>query len=54
MDRNGAYRMIAAVSYPIGYPTRFRETLIVDVYTRQSDLVGQRNNTAWRTVSATN
>jgi hypothetical protein len=54
MERNGAYRMIAAVSYPIGYPTRFRETLIVDVYTRQSDLVGQRNNTAWRTVSATN
>jgi hypothetical protein len=45
MERNGAYRMIAAVSYPIGYPTRFRETLIVDVYTRQFDLVGQRNNT---------
>ncbi|MCX5727944.1 MAG: hypothetical protein NTZ28_03745 [Nitrospirae bacterium] len=30
--------------YPIGYPHRFRETLIVDSYTRQSDLVGQRNN----------
>ena len=45
LERNGAYRMIAAVSYPIGYPIRFRETLIVDVYTRQSDLVGQRNNT---------
>jgi hypothetical protein len=45
MERNGAYRLIAAVSYPIGYPYRFRETLIVDVYTRQSDLIGQRNNT---------
>lgn len=44
-ERNGAYRVVAAVSYPIGYPLRFRETLIVDVYTRQSDLVGQRNNT---------
>ncbi len=44
-ERNGAYRVVAAVSYPIGYPHRFRETLIVDVYTRQSDLVGQRNNT---------
>jgi hypothetical protein len=44
-ERNGAYRVIAALSYPIGYPHRFRETLIVDVYTRQSDLRGQRNNT---------
>jgi hypothetical protein len=44
-ERNGAYRFIAAVSYPIGYPMRFRETLIFDVYTRQSDLIGQRNNT---------
>jgi len=44
-ERNGSYRVVAAVSYPIGYPHRFRETLIVDVYTRQSDLVGQRNNT---------
>lgn len=31
--------------FPIAYPLQFRETLIVDVYTRQSDLVGQRNNT---------
>lgn len=45
LERSGAYRLIAAVSYPIGYPHRFRETLIVDVYSRQSDLVGQRNNT---------
>ena len=44
-ERNGQYRVIAAVSYPIGYSHRFRETLIFDAYTRQSDLIGQRNNT---------
>lgn len=44
-ERTGAYRLVAAVSYPIGYPDRFRETLIMDVYSRQSDLRGQRNNT---------
>lgn len=44
-ERDGTYRFVAALSYPIGYPYRFRETLIVDVYTRQSDLVHQRNNT---------
>ena len=44
-ERSGGYRFVAALSYPIGYPTRFRETLIADVYTRQSDLVGQRNHT---------
>jgi hypothetical protein len=44
-ERSGAYRVVAALSYPIGYPRRFRETLIVDVYTRQSDLIGQPNNT---------
>jgi hypothetical protein len=44
-ERNGTYRVIAAASYPIGYPYRFRETLIVDVYSRQSDLVGQVNHT---------
>ncbi|TAJ10970.1 MAG: hypothetical protein EPO61_01425 [Nitrospirae bacterium] len=44
-ERSGAYRAVAAVSYPLGYPDRFQDTLIVDVYTRQSDLVGQRNNT---------
>jgi hypothetical protein len=37
--------MVAAVSYPLGYPTSFRDTLIADVYTRQSDLRWQRNNT---------
>lgn len=44
-ERSGTYRVIAAVSYPIGYPYRFRETLIVDVYSRQSDLAGQPNHT---------
>ncbi|MBI5855834.1 MAG: hypothetical protein HZB35_11545 [Nitrospirae bacterium] len=44
-ERRGGYRVVAALSYPIGYPHRFRETLILDVYTRQSDLVGRRNHT---------
>ena len=44
-ERDGTYRLIAACSYPIGYPHRFRETLIVDVFTRQSDLVHQQNPT---------
>ncbi len=44
-ERNGMYRFVAALSYPIGYPHRFRETLIVDVYTQQSDLMGQSNHT---------
>lgn len=43
-ERSGMYRFVAAVSYPIGYPYRFRETLIIDVYTRQSDLAGQSNH----------
>lgn len=44
-ERPGAYRAVAAVSYPLGYPTSFRDTLIASVYTRQSDLRGQRNHT---------
>lgn len=44
-ERPGAYRAVAAVSYPLGYPTSFRDTLIASIYTRQSDLRGQRNNT---------
>lgn len=44
-ERPGAYRAVAAVSYPLGYPSSFRDTLIASVYTRQSDLRGQRNNT---------
>lgn len=44
-ERSGTYRVVAAVSYPLGYPTSFRDTIIVNVFTRQSDLVGQRNPT---------
>jgi hypothetical protein len=44
-ERPGAYRLVAAVSYPLGYPTSFLDTLIASVYTRQSDLRGQRNHT---------
>jgi hypothetical protein len=44
-ERPGAYRAIAAVSYPLGYPTSFRDTLIASIYSRQSDLRGQRNHT---------
>jgi len=44
-ERPGTYRAIAALSYPLGYPTSFRDTLIASIYTRQSDLRGQRNNT---------
>ena len=44
-ERSGTYRAVAAVSYPLGYPTSFRDTLIASVYTRQSDLRGQPNNT---------
>ena len=44
-ERNGFYRFVAGVSYPLGYPARFRQTLIADVFTRQSDLSGGRNPT---------
>ena len=44
-ERPAGYRAVAAVSYPLGYPTSFRDTVIASVYTRQSDLRGQRNHT---------
>lgn len=44
-ERPGTYRAVAAVSYPLGYPGWFRDTLIVSLYTRQSDRQGQRNHT---------
>ena len=44
-ERSGTYRAVAAVSYPLGYPTSFRDTLIASLYTRESDLRGQPNNT---------
>jgi len=43
--RNGLARLAAGVSYPLGYPMRFRDTLIADLFTRQSDLSGGRNPT---------
>lgn len=44
-ERAGAYRAVAAVSYPLGYPDSFTDTLIVNAFTRQSDLQGQANPT---------
>ncbi|MFO0706382.1 MAG: transporter [Nitrospira sp.] len=44
-ERPGAYRAVVAASYPLGYPSSFRDTLIASVYTRQSDLRDQRNHT---------
>ena len=44
-ERSGTYRLVAAVSYPLGYPMSFRDTIIVNVFTRQSDLNGQNNPT---------
>jgi hypothetical protein len=44
-ERPGAYRAVLAMSYPLGYPTSFRDTLIASIYTRESDLRGQRNHT---------
>lgn len=44
-ERPGTYRAVAAVSYPLGYPDRFRDTLIASLYTRQGDRQGQRNHT---------
>jgi len=43
-ERSGTYRAVAAVSYPLGYPTSFRDTLIASLYTRESDLRGQHNH----------
>ena len=45
LERAGTYRVVAALSYPLGYPTSFNDTIIANVFTRQSDLVGQRNPT---------
>ena len=44
-ERSGAYRVVAAVSYPLGYPMSFRDTIIANIFTNQSDLLGQRNPT---------
>lgn len=44
-ERSGVYRVVAAVSYPLGYPMSFRDTIIANVFTRQSSLGGQQNPT---------
>ncbi len=44
-ERSGTYRVVAAVSYPLGFPTSFRDTIIANVFTSQSNLVGQPNPT---------
>jgi hypothetical protein len=42
-ERAGIYRVVAAASYPLGYPMSFRDTIIANVFTRQPDLVGQQD-----------
>jgi hypothetical protein len=44
-ERRGRYDAAVGASYPLGYPTRFRETLIADVFTRQSPDGGEANAT---------
>ena len=44
-ERNGVYRLLAGVNYPLGYPKRLLDTLIADIFTRQSELSGGRNPT---------
>ena len=44
-ERSGTCRIVAAVSYPLGYPMSFTDTIIVNAFTRQSDLKGQTNPT---------
>lgn len=44
-ERSGVYRVVAAVSYPLGYPMSFRDTIIANVFTRQSSSPGQANPT---------
>jgi len=44
-ERNRLYTLISGISYPLGYPMRFRETLIVDVFIHQSEMSGEENIT---------
>jgi hypothetical protein len=44
-ERRGVYDAAAGLSYPLGYPMRFRETVIADVFTRQSAVSGESNTT---------
>ena len=42
-ERSGTYRLVAAVSDPMGYPMSVRDTIIVNLFTRRLDLKGQNN-----------
>jgi hypothetical protein len=44
-ERDGFYGFTIGLSYPRGYPIRFRETLIADVFTHQSEVSGEDNST---------
>jgi hypothetical protein len=44
-ERSGVYDGAVGLSYPLGYPMRFRETLIADVFTRQSSARDDPNTT---------
>jgi hypothetical protein len=43
--RRGRYDAAVGASYPLGYPMRFRETLIVDAFTHQSSDTSESNTT---------
>ncbi len=44
-ERRGLYQLAAGLNYPLGYPMRFRETVIADIFTRRSARVGDQNAT---------
>ena len=44
-ERGGRYQAAVGAGYPLGYPVRFRETLIVDAFTHQSAASGAPNTT---------
>lgn len=44
-ERRGVYEAAVGMSYPLGYPSRFRETLIADVFTQQSAVPSESNST---------
>ncbi len=44
-ERRGLYAVAVGASYPLGYPMRFRETIIADVFTRQSATRSESNAT---------
>ncbi|HEY4485320.1 MAG TPA: hypothetical protein VI702_03215, partial [Nitrospiria bacterium] len=44
-ERRGLFLFAAGLNYPLGYPMRFRETIIADIFTRRSERVGDKNAT---------